>query len=146
MKKFEIASVVDALAKIRLTKIENKEFRKQLAGVYFNILSEQKKFEVDRESLETVHLGSYKEERQEIGKLQQQFNEETDQAKRAEINREIEGHTELIAAVQDYNAAVLALGSEEIEIDGLAREELLAELIDQDLELGQLSAIEAIMK
>ena len=146
MKKFEIASVVDALAKIRLTKIETKEVRKQLAGVYFSILSEQKKFEADRENLETVHLGSFKEERQEIGKLQQQFNEETDQAKRAEINREIEGHTELIAAVQDYNAAVLALGNEEIEVDGIGREELLAELIDQDLELGQLSAIEAIMK
>lgn len=146
MKKFEIASVVDALGKIRLTKIENKEVRKKLAGVYFTVLSEQKKFEADRENLETVHLGSFKDERQEIGKLQQQFNEETDPARRAEINREIEGHTELIAAVQDYNAAVLALGNEEIELEGIDRDELLAELLDQDLELGQMSAIETIMK
>lgn len=145
MKKREIALALAALKRIKMTAIEDKPLRNGIIGTHLALLGERRKFEKEVADLEKVYMGSYEDERAEIGKLERAMNAEKDETKKAAIAEKINGHTELFDAFEEYRRAVVKLENEDIEVAGIPRDGFIAEIQKQDFDLGQIEAIEPIL-
>ena len=142
MKKREMKAALEALRRIRMPAIKDKALRNRIITDHLALLRAQKKYEANVLDLETVHLGSYAEERDAVAKLQRDLQTETDAMKQKALAREINGHTELLEAVRGYNKAVEALGEEEVPVAGIPEKPFLETIQEQDFDLSMIEALE----
>lgn len=142
MKKKEIPSALEALKKIKMPAIENKELRNGIITDHLKLVRENKKYEEKVKELDTVHLGAYEDERKEVADLQRDLQAEKDVAKQVELAKKIEGHKDLFDAIKSYNKAVEEIANEEVEIGGIPEAAFLEEIQKQDFDLGQIEALE----
>ena len=141
IKKKQIRPALDALRSIKLQKVKDTKMRKAIVGTYVDLTAAWHEFESKRKAIEEAQLDAYSDEREEVGRLQQELQVETDRFRRKDLLSEINGHKELFAAVRDYNRDIDTLGNEEVEISGISKEKFLAAIEDQEYDLGILEAI-----
>ena len=141
IKKKQIRPALDALRSIKLQKVKDTKMRKAIVGTYVELTAAWNEFEATRKAIEEAQLDSYSAEREDIGRLQQELQVETDRSRRKEIVYEINEHKELFAAINDYNSDIKTLGIEEIEVSGFSKDKFLAAIEDQDYDLGILEAV-----
>lgn len=135
MLKREIRPACEALKKIRMPKLSNKDVRNTLIKNHLFLLGQARKFDQAVQDLRTAHLGPFDEKLQEINEKQVQLNSETDEKKRKELIDEINSHTDVLDAINAFNKAVVDLENEEVEIekiDGNAFVEDYGQLDDYD--------------
>lgn len=142
MKKREMKAALEALKKIRMPAIKDKALRNRIITDHLALLRAQKKYEANVLDLETVHLGSYAEERDVISELRQKLLASTDAEEQKRLAAEINGHTELLAAARSYNKAVDALGDEEVPVAGIPEAPFLEAIQEQDFDLAMIEALE----
>ena len=141
MKKKEIKAALDALKKVRMPKIEDKELRNALIKNHLFLLGQNKKYEQDIEDLRTAHLGPYDETLQEIQELQNKLQTETDKTKANEIVAEINSHTEVLEAINGFNKAVMDLGNEDVELTLVSGDKFCEEYQNQDYDMNVVEAL-----
>lgn len=146
MKKNEIKAALDALRKIKMTSIENKELRNSIITDHLKLVREQKRYDEKVQDLETVHLGAFADEREQVAKLQRDLQTEKDTDKQLAIAREIESHTELFEAIRNCNKVIAELGKEEVEIAGIPEADFIEAIQSQDFDLGQIEALVPMFK
>lgn len=135
-------AALEALKKIKMPAIENKELRNGIITDHLKLVRENKKYEEKIKELDTVHLGAYEEERKEVADLQRDLQAEKDVAKQVELAKKIESHKDLFDAIKAYNKAVEEITNEEVEIAGIPEAAFLEEIQKQDFDLGQIEALE----
>lgn len=137
MQNREISRVLGACKKIRMPKIDDKDFRNLLIKDHLILLGKNKKYEQELENLRTVHLGAYDKEIDRLQELQNQLQTETDRAKQAEIVREINSMKEVREAISAMNKAQDELGKAEVEgITLIDAVKFTEELQKQDYDFG----------
>lgn len=142
MKKSEIKRALDALKSVKIHSIEDKAFRNDLISDHIYLLGQQKAFESDINDLETVHLGAFEKEREEVGELQQQMQAEPDPAKQRELGAQVNAHKELIKAFGEYNKARYKLGQQEIEVPKpITADAFIKGMEGQDYDLSLIEAV-----
>ena len=120
MKKREIKPALEALKKIRMPKIEDKDVRNKLIKAHLFLLGQFRKFNEAVEDLRTVHLGDYVEKIQEINEKQVQLNSETDEKKRKKLIDEINSYTDVLSAINAFNKDVIDLENEDVDIEKIS--------------------------
>lgn len=146
MKKHEIKAALEALRKIKMPAIENKELRGGLIADHLKLVRAQKRYDEKVQDLETVHLGAFAEERDAVAKLQRDLQIEKNVDKQIEIARQIESHKQLFEAIKTCNKAIEELGNEDVEIAGIPEAEFLEAIQSQDFDLGQIEALVPMFK
>lgn len=141
MKKKQLRIALDALKTIKMTKIEDKPLRNDIIDNHFAMLGEWERFEKAAKKLETVHLGSFEDERREFDELQQRMHTCIDRKEQWEIMREINSHGELRKAIGEYNKAFAELAEEEVEIKLIDRQKFMEEIAKQDFDLELIEAL-----
>ena len=146
MKKKDIRHALDALKPVKLQKIEDKKLRKTIVSNYVTLVVAWNAFEEQRKAMEEAHLGAYEKQREEVAKLQQELQAETDRNKQKELLRQINENEELFAAVKEFNKDFEALGNEEVEVKGIPQDEFIEEIQKQDFDLGIIEALYPMFK
>ncbi|MBO4524994.1 MAG: hypothetical protein J5692_00170 [Bacteroidales bacterium] len=146
MKKKDIRPALDALKPVKLQKIEDKKLRKTIVSNYVTLVVAWNAFEEKRKAMEEAHLGAYEKQREEVAKLQQELQAETDRNKQKELLRQINENEELFAAVKEFNKDFEALGNEEVEVKGIPQDEFIEEIQKQDFDLGIIEALYPMFK
>ena len=138
MKKFEIKSALDALKKIKMPKIEDKDLRNVLIENHYVLYDAGMKYDAAIEREKDVLLGAYKEEQQVIEDLQRKLQmSESGSDEQRDIIRELNSHEDYYKAVAKLNEKIIALGKE--NIDGLKkvdREKFMQELEKQEYDFN----------
>ena len=127
MKKREIRQALDALKNIKMPKIEDKVLRNKLIRIHLKLLAEFKKYDSDLEDARIVFLSAYKEEADEVGKLQNKLQTEYDRIRQAELAEKIAAHSDYLEAVKAVNDKADAMGREEIELEPVSLDDFLPE-------------------
>lgn len=141
MKKKNIRTVLDALKTIKMPKIEDKALRNGIINDHYALLEEWDKFEKETKKLETVHLGSFEDERQQVNELQQKLALSLDRKEQIEIAKEINSHKDLMKATDAYNKAFEELSNEDVAINGIERDKFMDEIAKQDFDLGLIESL-----
>ena len=135
-KKSQLQGTLEALKKVKMAKIADKDFRNSLIKLHIFLLKEGKKFDADIEDLRTAHLSSYQDELNEVSAKQVALQNEKDEAKRKAIIDELNAKTELLEVVKGFNKAVADLGNEEVTFEPLSADKFAEEYSDDyDAEL-----------
>ena len=127
MKKNQIHAVLLALKTIRMPMIEDKDIRAALIKIHFFLLGQSKKLDADMDDIRAVHLGAYEDELRAVYELAARMVAESDQDKKNALYEEINGHTELLAAMNAFNKANTEKGEEAIELPCLINGEKFVE-------------------
>ena len=122
MKKDEIRTALDALRKIKMPKIEDKDFRNLLIDLHYNLYKLGKKVDADIEALRAAHLASY----------------EDDIAKMKGLP---EPGTELFEAITGYDKALNALLAEDVEIPAIDGDKFVSEYRKQDYDASVVEGL-----
>ena len=135
-KKSQLQGTLEALKKVKMVKIADKDFRNSLIKLHIILLKEGKKYDADIDDLRTAHLAPYQEELNEVREKQVALQSEKDEKKRKEIIDELNSLVELTKAVNGFNKAVSDLGNEEIKFEPLSADKFAEEYSDDyDAEL-----------
>lgn len=141
MKKHEIKAALEALKKIKMPKLDDKDLRNTIIKNHLYLLGQQKKYEQDIEDMRTAHLGPYDEETQKVQELQQKLQVETDRVKAKEIADEINSYKEFFEAVAAFNKAADEKGKEEVEITLISADKFTEEYMKQDYDCSVVEAL-----
>ena len=136
MKKREIKQVLEALRVVKMPKIEDKGLRNKLIRVHLKLLSDFRKYDEELEDARVVFLSAYKEDREEVTRLQDLLQTEQDRAKQMEIAAQISSYTEYLAAVRELNEKAEALGREPVQVEALDLESFVTEFEKQGYDLA----------
>lgn len=141
MKKREIKQVLEALRVVKMPKIEDKGLRNKLIRVHLKLLSDFRKYDEELEDARVVFLSAYKEDREEVTRLQDLLQTEQDRAKQMEIAARISSYTEYLAAVRELNEKAEALGREPVQVEALDLESFVTEFEKQGYDLAVIEQL-----
>ena len=141
MKKKEIRPALEALKKIKMPAIEDKALRNGVITTHLALLKEQRKYEKEIADYEEAHLGSYAEEREELGKIQREMAATKDREKREDLAKKYNSHTGLFDAWEAFNKAADALGDECVDVPTIPQDAFIEQIQKQDFDLGQIEAL-----
>ena len=142
MKKNEIKVVIEALKRIKMPKIEDKELRNVIIKNHLVLLGAYKQYESDIEDLRIAHLGNYEDELKKVQELQSSLQIETDREKIKSLVEEINSHKDLREAMDGFNKAVNDLGNETVDkITAIPADKFVEEYGKQDYDMGVVEAI-----
>ena len=144
MKKAEIRAVLGALKQIRMPKIEDKELRNAIIGNHFTIFKTAKAVDADIEALRSSHLAPYEDELREVDELQRRL--QTEPENRDALVAEINSHTELQKAVDEFNKAYEEMMGEEIELKPIDAGKFVEEYQKQDYDMTVVEALWPMFK
>lgn len=146
MKKIEIRNALNALKKIKMPKIEDKDLRNAIIKDHFALLGESKKYDAAVEDFRTAYLGAYEAELAEVQKLQDSIRTEADPQKQKSIADEINSHKELFDAIHAFEKAVDDLGKETVEVELIEGEKFIEEYQKQDYDFTVVEALYPMFK
>lgn len=144
MKKAEIRTVLGALKQIRMPKIEDKELRNAIINNHFAIFKTAKAVDADIEALRSSHLAPYEDELREVDELQRRLQTEPENS--ASLVKEINSHTELQKAVDEFNKAYETLMAEEVEVTPIDSDKFIEEYQKQDYDMSVVEALWPMFK
>lgn len=135
MKKVDVISAVNALAKIPINKIKNDKVKFSLIADYRALRKESKSIDEDRDVL--------------IKKFQDDWKDELDVV--SELRRErlpVNGHEDLLKSEQDLNKKLEEILREEVDISGItpvSLDELVKAISDTDLSFEDVNNLDCII-
>ena len=141
MKKKEIRAALDAMRKVKVASIENKDIRNSFIDAHLCLLAEQRKFETEYSDMRTAFLESYNDEQDVVVKLQEKLSYETDPKKRNELAAQIAEHDKYLLAVREFNTMAEKMGEEEIKVKPIDMGTFVAEYQKQDYDMGVVEAL-----
>lgn len=142
MKKNQIHTVLLALKTIRMPMIEDKDIRAAIIKIHFFLLGQSKKLEADMNDIRAVHLGAYEDELRAVYELNARMVAASDQDKKNALYEEINGHTELLAAINAFGKANAEKEEEAIELPCLINgEKFVEEYGKQDYDPSVVEAL-----
>lgn len=144
MKKAEIRAVLGALKQIRMPKIEDKELRNAIIANHFDLFKIAKAVDADIEALRASLLAPYEDELREVDALQSRLHAEPEN--REILVAEINSHTELQKAVDEFNKAYEEMMGEEIELKPIDAEKFVEEYQKQDYDMTVVEALWPMFK
>lgn len=136
MKKSEIKPALEALKKIKMPKIEDKELRNLIIEDHFTLLSLSRRTETKLEDARKVAFADLEEDQRAIEELNRKFQgAETDEERRA-INREINSHEDYFKALEEYRKLIEKENEKEVKgLTKIDRTKFMKELDKQDYTL-----------
>lgn len=141
MKKREIKSVLDGIKKINTGKFEDKKLAEAFFKNFFTLVRLQREYEADMEAIRSLFLDEFKEEQREVMRLESDYRNEIDPAKKAAIYKEIKSHTKYANASDNVVDKLEALGKEAIEVIHVDPEKFWEQYKKQDFDLAVVEAI-----
>ena len=142
MKKSEIRVALDALKKLKLPKIEDKEMRNNIISIHFFLLKAQKELDSAIADAEKDYLDPYKDELRDISELQQKALLAKSQDEAMSYRREVQEHEDCNRAVASYNAEVTKILAEEIELPAkINHDSFIKNMENQDMGLDIQEAL-----
>lgn len=142
MIKSEIKAALEALKKIKMQKIKNKDLRNLLIEDHFTLLKVGRRTETKLEDIRKVMMAPYEEDQEKILNLQKEYQGAESDADRRRINREINEFTEYDKASRDYFKKVEEVNKEEIKgLKKIDRQAFMEAIEDQDYTLEWVEAL-----
>lgn len=117
LRKHEIQSVINGIEKVKLNKLEDKSMSTVLFKDYMLLCGKLRQYRAEQEDLHNLFLKEHREEQEVVEKLQNDFNLEKDNEKRAKLANEISSHEEYLNAVKAFNEKMAALGNEVVKVE-----------------------------
>lgn len=141
MFKSEIKAALDAFKKIKMPKIDDKEFRNLLIENHFVLLEAGRKAETKLDDARKVAFSAFEDEQAKIEDLQREFQGATDDERRA-INREIASFTNYWKATREYAKLVDDVNHEEVTgLKKVDRTKFMEAIEKQDYSLEWVEAL-----
>lgn len=141
MKKSDINSVLAALRKVRLDKVEDKDLRKLLVDDTIALARASRDLENDIHDAGSV-MDAYKEEAQEVERLRSLLLTSADAEEQKQLAREINGHTAYFAAQRAFTERQDEILRQEVEgVKPLDLDAFRAATEKADITLDQFAAL-----
>ncbi len=141
MKKSDINSVLPALRKVRLDKVDDKDLRKLLVDDTIALARAERILADEIEDARSV-MGAYKEEAQEVERLRSQLLTSADAEEQKQIAREINGHTAYFAAQRAFTERQEEILRQEVEgVQPIDLDTFRAATEKADITLDQFAAL-----
>lgn len=141
MKKSDINSVLPALRKVRLDKVDDKDLRKLLVDDTIVLARAARDLENDIHDAGSV-MDAYKEEAQRVEELRSQLLTSADSEEQNQIAREINGHTAYFAAQREFTERQDEILRQEVEgVKPIDLDTFRAATEKADITLDQFAAL-----
>lgn len=141
MKKSDINSVLPALRKVRLDKVEDKDLRKLLVDDTIALARAERVLNDDITDARAP-LDAYKEEAQEVERLRSEMLTSSDAEEQKQIAREINSHTAYFAAQREVEDRLNDILRGEVEgVKPLDLDAFRAATEKADVTLDQFAAL-----
>ena len=144
MKKNEIAAALAALKEIKLTKIEDKDFRNLIIDDHFILLDVGRKVDAKVEDSRKVFLEAHKADEKAVNELNTKIAEALTREEKVAFARELrEKHKDYLDAVKAFNDKVDSFYAEEVTgLKPIDREKFIEEM--KKMDEFKLSWVEAL--
>ena len=141
MKKKEIAAALDALRKIKIMQIEDKEIRNAIISNHLKLIGIYRKYNEEFEDARTAFLSSYGKEQNEVMKLDNELKSSKDPDRQEDILKKIDSYKGYLEAVKEFNEKVSSMGEEEVELIPVGADKFVEEYQKQDYDMSVVEAL-----
>lgn len=141
MIKREIKAVLDGIKKINTGKFDDKKLAEDIFKNFFTLVRLQREYEADMEAIRSLFLDEFKDEQRVVMRLESDYKNEIDPAKKAAIYKEIKSHTKYTNASDSVVDKLEALGKDDVKVIFIDPEKFWEQYKKQDFDLAVVEAI-----
>lgn len=142
MLKREIHVVLDGIKKINTGKFDDKKLAEALFKNFFTLVRLKREYEADMEAIRSLFLDEFKDEQRVVMRLESDYKNEIDPAKKASIYNEIKSHVKYTNASDSVVDKLDALGKDSIKVIPINPEKFWEQYQKQpDYDLSVVEAI-----
>ena len=140
MKFKEITPALDALKKIKIMSIEDKDVRNLIISNHIKLLSMKKKYDSDFEDARVAFLAAYGDEQEEVIALREEL-QAAPADKQQDIAKKFASHKKYLEAVKEFNDNADKMGEREFEIPLIETEKFVEEYKKQGYDMSVVEAL-----